>query len=272
MCRVQFSYSTRTWSEVGAYGSITKITNMPRELAADDNIIARDWEGRLAGNDDNNSNPGFVENGYITGIAAFQGRLVLLSGRILFTALHSYAGILELIPSPYTAAQYTTQDATVHLPRYIPGRVLQMQNSSVTNMAFSRSLLVYEFMWGGSDGAKMQAAWHKWSFPYPILSVQALEDEVFLYIQGPSPSNKLLIVSMDPREGYQLGSEYREAYSDLQKQVQVQDGVFTVPAVLRPVKVGVGRPLQGRAYLNVPTQQPGRTSYGLCAAYLMALM
>lgn len=346
MCRVgtassetawyQFNYSERTWYEVGAYGSITKITNMPRELAADDNIIARDWEGRLAGNDDNNSNPGFIENGYITGIAAFQGRLVLLSGSsvdmsasglyqrfyrstvtslldtdrisissasaqdsvyrtavqfnrdlVLFansmqavvpgsavltptnasisitstydcdsrvtpvmagqTVIYpnkrndSYAGILELIPSPYTAAQYTTQDATVHLPRYIPGRVLQMQNSSVTNMAFSRmsgernSLLVYEFMWGGSDGAKMQAAWHKWSFPYPILSVQALEDEVFLYMQGPSPSNKLLIVSMDPREGYQLGSEYREAYSDLQKQVQVQDGVFTVPAVLRPV-------------------------------------
>lgn len=346
MCRVgtassetawyQFNYSERTWYEVGAYGSIAKITNMPRELAADDNIIARDWEGRLAGNDENNSNPGFIENGYITGIAAFQGRLVLLSGSsvdmsasglyqrfyrstvtslldtdrisissasaqdsvyrtavqfnrdlVLFansmqavvpgsavltptnasisitstydcdsrvtpvmagqTVIYpnkrndSYAGILELIPSPYTAAQYTTQDATVHLPRYIPGRVLQMQNSSVTNMAFSRmsgernSLLVYEFMWGGSDGAKMQAAWHKWSFPYPILSVQALEDEVFLYMQGPSPSNKLLIVSMDPREGYQLGSEYREAYADLQKQVQVQDGVFTVPAVLRPV-------------------------------------
>lgn len=346
MCRVgtassetawyQFSYSTRTWSEVGAYGSIAKITNMPRELAADDNIIARDWEGRLAGNDDNNQNPGFVENGYITGIAAFQGRLVLLSGSVVdmsasglyqrfyrstVTSLldtdrisissasaqdsvyrtavqfnrdlvlfansmqavvpgsvvltptnasisitstyecdsrvtpvmagqtviypnkrnDSYAGVLELIPSPYTSSQYTTQDSTVHLPRYIPGRVLQMQNSSVTNMAFSRmsgernSLLVYEFMWGGSDGAKMQAAWHKWSFPYPILSVQALEDEVFLYMQGPSPGNKLLIVSMDPREGYQLGSEYREAYSDLQKQVQVQDGAFTVPEVLRPV-------------------------------------
>jgi hypothetical protein len=36
-----------------------------------------------SGNDDNNSNPGFVENGYITGIAAFQGRLVLLSGSVV---------------------------------------------------------------------------------------------------------------------------------------------------------------------------------------------
>ena len=53
----QYNHNTRTWSEVGAYGSITKITNMPRELAADDNIIVREWEGRLAGNDDNNQNP-----------------------------------------------------------------------------------------------------------------------------------------------------------------------------------------------------------------------
>ena len=345
MCRVgtassetawyQFDYGSRTWSEVGAYDSITKITNMPRELAADDQIIARDWEGRLAGNDDNNENPGFVENGYITGIAAFQGRLVLLSGSVVdmsasglyqrfyrstVTSLldtdrisissasaqdsvyrtaiqfnrdlvlfansmqavvpgsavltptnasisitstyecdsrvtpvmagqtviypnkrnNSYAGILELIPSPYTASQYTTQDATVHLPRYIPGRVLQMQNSSVTNMAFIRmsndrqSLLVYEFMWGGQDGGKMQAAWHSWKFPYVVLSVQALEDEVFLYLQGPSPGNKLLVLSMDPREGYNLGAEYTVAYTDLQKQVTVTDGVFTVPEVLRP--------------------------------------
>lgn len=346
MCRVgtassetawyQFDYSTRTWSEVGAYGSITKITNMPRELAADDNIIARDWEGRLAGNDDNNQNPGFVENGYITGIAAFQGRLVLLSGSVVdmsasglyqrfyrstvtslldtdrisissasaqdsvyrtaiqfnrdlvlfansmqavvpgsavltptnasisITSTYEcdsritpvmagqtviypnkrndrYAGVLELIPSPYTSSQYTTQDATVHLPRYVPGRVLQMQNSSVTNMAFMRfsgdrkSLLVYEFMWGGTDGAKMQSAWHKWTLPYNLVGVQALEDEVFLYMQGPSPGNKLLVLSMDPRAGYNLGEEYTEAYSDLQVSVTVSGGVLTVPAVLRPL-------------------------------------
>ena len=373
MCRVgtassetawyQFDYSTRTWSEVGAYGSITKITNMPRELAADDNIIARDWEGRLAGNDDNNQNPGFVENGYITGIAAFQGRLVLLSGSVVdmsasglyqrfyrstVTSLldtdrisissasaqdsvyrtaiqfnrdlvlfansmqavvpgsavltpnnasisitstyecdsrvtpvmagqtviypnkrnNSYAGILELIPSPYTSSQYATQDATVHLPRYIPGRVLQMQNSSVTNMAFVRmsgqrkNLLVYEFMWGGQDGGKVQAAWHQWTFPYNILGVQALEDEVFLYLQGPSPGNKLLILSMDPREGYNLGMEYTNAYSDLQTQVTVSGGVFTVPAVMRPV--GWADTYKEDLILTYPANSPmGPTEVGL---------
>lgn len=359
----QFDYNSRTWSEVGAYGSISKITNMPRELAADDNIIAREWEGRLAGNDENNQDPGFIENGYITGIAAFQGRLVLLSGSVVdmsasglyqrfyrstVTSLldtdrisissasaqdsvyrtaiqfnrdlvlfansmqavvpgsvvltptnasisitstyecdsrvmpvmagqtviypnkrnNSYAGILELIPSPYTASQYTTQDATVHLPRYIPGRVLQMQNSSVTNMAFVRmsgqrkSLLVYEFMWGGQDGGKVQAAWHQWTFPYNILSVQALEDEVFLYLQGPSPGNKLLILSMDPREGYNLGMEYTNAYSDLQTQVTVSGGVLDVPAVLRPV--GWADTYKEDLILTYPANSPmGPTEVGL---------
>lgn len=359
----QFDYNSRTWSEVGAYGSISKITNMPRELASDDNIIAREWEGRLAGNDENNQDPGFIENGYITGIAAFQGRLVLLSGSVVdmsasglyqrfyrstVTSLldtdrisissasaqdsvyrtaiqfnrdlvlfansmqavvpgsvvltptdasisitstyecdsrvtpvmagqtviypnkrnNSYAGILELIPSPYTASQYTTQDATVHLPRYIPGRVLQMQNSSVTNMAFVRmsgqrkSLLVYEFMWGGQDGGKVQSAWHQWTFPYNILSVQALEDEVFLYLQGPSPGNKLLILAMDPREGYNLGSEYTDVYSDLQTQVTVSGGVLDVPAVLRPV--GWADTYKEDLILTYPANSPmGPTEVGL---------
>lgn len=359
----QYSHDTRSWSEVGAYGSITKITNMPRELAADDSIIAREWEGRLAGNDDNNQDPGFIENGYITGIAAFQGRLVLLSGSVVdmsasglyqrfyrstVTSLldtdrisissasaqdsvyrtavqfnrdlvlfansmqavvpgsavltptnasisitstyecdsrvtpvmagqtviypnkrnNSYAGILELIPSPYTSSQYATQDATVHLPRYIPGRVLQMQSSSVANMAFVRMsgqrkhLLVYEYMWGGQDGGKVQAAWHQWAFPYNILSVQALEDEVFLYLQGPSPGNKLLILSMDPREGYNLGMEYTNAYSDLQTQVTVSGGVLEVPAVLRPV--GWADTYKEDLILTYPANSPmGPTEVGL---------
>lgn len=349
MCRVgtassetawyQFDFNTRSWTEVGAYGSISSIGNMPRELAADDQIISRTWEGRLSGNDDNNENPGFVENGYITGIAAFQGRLVLLSGSVvdmsasglyqrfyrstvtslldtdrisissasaqdsvyrtaiqfnrdlvLFansmqavvpgsnvltptnasisitstyecdsrvtpimagqTVLYpnrrndSYAGILELIPSAYTSSQYTTQDSTVHLPRYMPGRIMQMQNSSVTNMAFTRMqgarkhLLVYEYMWGGQDGSKTQAAWHKWEFPYNILSLQALPDKVYVYLQGPESQGNILVVSLDPREGYVLGSTNDNAYMDLGVSVTVSSGVLSVPAVLRPVGWG----------------------------------
>lgn len=341
MCRVgqassnnawyRFDYSSRTWSEDSAYGSITKITNMPLELAADDQILVREFEGRLAGDEDNNQDPGFVENGYITGIAAFQGRLVILSGSrismsasglyqrfyrssvvslldtdridigaasaqdsVFRTALQfnrdlvifgdsmqavvagnnvltptnasialtsefscdsrvvpvvtgqtvlypnrrnsEYAGLLEFIPSAYTSSQYVSQDATAHLPRYIPGRVMSMHVSSVTNVAFFRysgepnSLLVYEFMWG-NEGAKVQGAYHKWVFPYRLLSIHALSEAMYLFVAG--ADSKVQVLKIDPREGFVAGAPYDLPFQDAPAVVTVASGQFTLPAHLR---------------------------------------
>lgn len=341
MCRVgqassnnawyRFDYASRTWSEDSAYGSITKITNMPLELAADDQILVREFEGRLAGDDDNNQDPGFVENGYITGIAAFQGRLVLLSGSrvsmsasglyqrfyrssvtslldtdridigaasaqdsVFRTALQfnrdlvifgdsmqaviaganlltptnasialtsefscdsrvvpvvtgqtvlypnrrnaEYAGLLEFIPSAYTSSQYVSQDATAHLPKYIPGRVMSMHVSSVTNVAFFRysgepnSLLVYEFMWG-NEGAKVQGAYHKWVFPYRVLSIHALSEAMYLFVAG--ADSKVQVLKIDPREGFVAGAPYDLPFHDAPTTVTVVSGQFTLPEHLR---------------------------------------
>lgn len=341
MCRVgqassnnawyRFDYASRTWSEDSAYGSITKITNMPLELAADDQILVREFEGRLAGDDDNNQDPGFVENGYITGIAAFQGRLVLLSGSrvsmsasglyqrfyrssvvslldtdridigaasaqdsVFRTALQfnrdlvvfgdsmqaviagnnvltptnasialtsefscdsrvvpvvtgqtvlypnrrnsDYAGLLEFIPSAYTSSQYVSQDATAHLPKYIPGRVMSMHVSSVTNVAFFRysgepnSLLVYEFMWG-NEGAKVQGAYHKWVFPYRVLSIHALSEAMYLFVAG--ADSKVQVLKIDPREGFVAGAPYDLPFQDAPTAVTVVAGQFTLPGHLR---------------------------------------
>lgn len=341
MCRVgeatsnkawyKYNYAKREWQEDSAYGSITKITNMPLELAADDNIIVRDFEGRLAGDDDNNEDPGFVENGYITGIAAFQGRLVLLSGSrvsmsasglyqrfyrssvislldtdridigaasaqdsVFRTALQfnrdlvvfgdsmqaviagnnvvtptnasialtsefscdsrvlpivtgqtvlyanrrnaDYAGLLEFIPSAYTASQYVSQDATAHLPRYIPGRIRSMHVSSVTNVAFFRysgvrnSVLVYEFMWG-EDAKKVQGAYHKWVFPYTVLSMHTLSEAVYVFVVG--ASGNVQVLKVDPREGFVAGAAYDLPYLDAKGAVTVSGGKFTLPLHLR---------------------------------------
>lgn len=341
MCRVgksgdnvawyRFDYSKRQWSEDSAYGSITTITNMPLELAADDNILARSFEGRLAGDSDNNQDPGFVENGYITGIAAFQGRLVLLSGGrismsasglyqrfyrssvtslldtdridigaasaqdsvfrsalqfnrdlVLFgdsiqavipgnnvltptnssvaltsefscdsritpvvtgqTILYAnrrnndYAGLLEFIPSAYTASQYVSQDATAHLPRYIPGRIMGLHVSSVTNVALFRysgmrnSLVVYEFMWG-ADAKKVQGAYHKWVLPYTILSLHTLSEVVYLFTAG--VNGYVQVLKIDPREGFVAGAPYDKPFLDAPVSVDVQGGVFSMPAHMR---------------------------------------
>lgn len=327
----QYDYAASTWTEVGAYGSISSISNMPLELASDDNIIVRNFEGRLAGDDETNANPYFVDNEYITGIAAFQGRLVLLSGagvsmsasglyqrffRSTVTSLldtdridiasasaqdstfrtamqfnrdlvvfgdsmqavipgtgvitpsnasvsltsevscdsrvrpmltgqtllypnrrnADYAGLLEFIPSSYTSSQYVTQDATAHLPKYIPGRVMEMHVSSVTNIGFVRysgnrnALLVYEFMWG-ADAAKVQAAYSTWEFKQEVLALHALSESMVVFVRN--PVGKVQMLRIDPREGFVAGSTYDVPYMDNPIPVYVQDGKFPLPEGLR---------------------------------------
>lgn len=70
------------WVECGKFGSIGTYTNMPRRLVVLNGVITLEapaFEGRIAGNDDNNPYPAFTVFG-ITGIGAYQGRLVLLAG------------------------------------------------------------------------------------------------------------------------------------------------------------------------------------------------
>lgn len=76
--------STSSWQEDSAYGSPTSLTNMPRVLVVgSDTITSPAFEGRLSGDDKTNEDPTFVEQGTITGMTTYQGRLILLSGAFI---------------------------------------------------------------------------------------------------------------------------------------------------------------------------------------------
>jgi predicted small integral membrane protein len=86
-----FKYvSSRTaWLESGDYNSPTTLASMPISLVRTGAVWALDnaaYEGRLAGDDLSNPPPRFIEHP-ITGVGAYQGRLVLLCGsQILMSA------------------------------------------------------------------------------------------------------------------------------------------------------------------------------------------
>lgn len=74
--------STQSWLEDASYPDLTELRNMPLKLSYTDaewKLTEVDWERRTSGDKDNNPSPHFIEAGLITGMAAFQGRLVILS-------------------------------------------------------------------------------------------------------------------------------------------------------------------------------------------------
>lgn|SRR5690625_3954603 len=323
---VYFRYesSRERWVETSAYGSINTINNMPVEVYYDVDstswkIDEEPWPGRLAGDDETNPDPDFIDWG-ITGLASYQGRLVLLSGpwvwlsstknpRIFYrstvedlldsdpigvgsssatSAAFQYAipfnkdlvlfsnefqalipggntaitpqnvnlvvtstysadltatpitlgpslmysiprsrnffGMMEMLPSPYTDSQYISQDATEHIPRYMPGRCRFSVGSSVSGVVVfgsthdKNALYVHEYMWDGED--KVLRAWHRWSFKYPVAYAYFSGDLInILTIQN----GVLVVCTVDPRSGQDPTSGSTTGYLDYSTTAMVED-------------------------------------------------
>lgn len=87
----KYQHSNRSWLESGAYGSPASIQNMPRVLTYNGSwtLTEPTYEGRLSGDAESNPTPFFVTAG-ITGLAAYQGRLVFLArGRVNMSAANN---------------------------------------------------------------------------------------------------------------------------------------------------------------------------------------
>lgn len=160
----------------------------------------------------------------------------VVAGRsLLYFAPRSeaFASVLELVPSNTTDSQYTTNDVSAHLPRYIPGVVRQATASTTSNSVAlvatgdARSVFIQEYLW--SEDKKVQAAWHQWTSPGDIACTWFVRDTVFLGIVDVSG---MYIVSIEPQAGDTIDG-LRRPFSDLYSAVTITDGTFTVPQVLR---------------------------------------
>lgn len=131
-------------------------------------------------------------------------------------------GIMEMMPSQYAEAQYTSYDSTPHLPGYMQGRCRFAVSSSVSGMVVFGSsierdtLVVHEYTWQGDT--KVQQSWHKWTFRWPISYVYfsgAKLQIVFTYF------NDLVCMSIDPKS--YGGADYIPFYDFHVRQLVAQN-------------------------------------------------
>lgn len=327
----EYDHPTLSWLEVGAYGSTTTIEDMPVSIT----LVGATWgfstavfEGRLAGDEKSNAAPKFLTTG-ITGMASYQGRLVLMAGslvnlsasnkprrfyrstvtsvvdsdpieigssanssaayeygvpfqkdlllfsasyqalipsgnqaitpktaNVVLTSTHEadmtcspvtlgrtlmypvpkskdFFGVMEMVSSPYTDAQYVSQDSTAHLPKYMGGKCRFSVSSSVANMALfapsgdKRSLIVHEYMWNGDE--KVQSAWHRWTFPHEVACAYFASEIIYLlFVQN----STIVAATLDPRVGVLTFDAERRPFLDLHSTVTITANVVTPPAWL----------------------------------------
>lgn len=145
----------------------------------------------------------------------------------------SFASVLELVPSNTTDSQYTTNDMSAHIPRYIPGVVRQATASTTSNSLAlvgtqdARSIFVQEYLWSADE--KKQAAWHQWTSHADVACTWFVRDTVYVGVQI---DGSLYITSIEPQAGDTVNG-LRRPFSDFYSPVTITGGTFTVPIGLR---------------------------------------
>lgn len=296
----QYDHSKRAWAECGAYELRYIIQNTPMFWYFDYDlgglvVSTLDIKGRSAGDDNNNPEPSFINYG-ITGIGAYQSRLILLSGAyvsmsrstdptifmrttitevldddaieisatslsnsqfeyavpynkdlvlfagnqqavipnnstvltpktaVIYPSTHTDVSLAcaptviarslyytyirggdntayqvgELLPSPYTDSQYSTQSTTDHLPLYATGVCTCMSGSTAGNLAMftndTDEVLVNQFYWVGDERPLM--AYHKWLLPDDLrVHYHTQVDDKIILLVSKEGTNGIYVVS-----------------------------------------------------------------------------
>jgi len=157
------------------------------------------------------------------------GRSVLYS----IPRTEAFAGVLELIPSNTTDSQYTSNDITAHIPRYLPGRIRGITASTTSNSSLflctgdNYSVFVQNYLWSGDE--KVQSAWHQWTMPMIVLTAWFVRDRVYL---GLRDGNDVHVVTVEPQAGDTVDGLVRP-FSDVYSTVAIVNRQFILPQHLR---------------------------------------
>ena len=201
----------------------------------------------------------------------------------------NFFGVMEMVPSTYTDAQYISGDATLHLPKYMSGRCRFSAAASTGNYALfapsgdKRSLIVHEYVWQGDE--KIQQAWHQWTFPYNVAAAYFAAGivNVILYNNG-----QYVVGTIDPRAGALTFDSSRRPFSDLWVVQDFTNNTITPPSwmlsfdsemlqkLMLTVAEGplagdqIGFSLQGGNIKTVRSFKSGKAALGIPYACLLA--
>lgn len=163
--------------------------------------------------------------------------------------LNSFFGMLEMVPSNSVDSQYVSQDATAHLPKYLPGRCRFAISSGVASMALfgpsgdPRSLIVHEYHWDGDN--KVQQAWHQWTFEYPIATAYFSKDLIMIvFVQN----GYTVICSIDPRASAVQSSGVRTPHYDFLVATSYGDNQIPVAAWRNVMDPDIGDKIKATEY------------------------
>lgn len=142
-----------------------------------------------------------------------------------------FFGVLEMYPSTQTDSTYTSVDSTGHLPKYMAGRSRFSVASSVANLVLfapsgdRNSLICHEYVWDAET--KVQSAWHKWTFKYPVANAYFSGSVVHVVFV----KNGIVVgCVVDPRQGVVTANAERRPFLDMSSYATVTDNLVAYPA------------------------------------------
>lgn len=141
-----------------------------------------------------------------------------------------YYQIGEFIPNTYADAQYYSQNLTDHIPLYATGVCTNMASSSTNNMCVfssdSKEILVNQYMWAGDE--RVQMAFHKWDYPYPVRHSQFLNEYLITFMDLGDGTTLIGTMNVQLNQLRTKPVPYLDVYS----YVDIVDGVGNLPNTL----------------------------------------